>query len=131
MSVVVTVTSNRFPEIARKLPVEAGKIVQKTLFAGQTWVRISMAEQKSGRAYGAHTASAPGETPAMDTGALANSIQTEMDSQTSGTIFTNMEYAAYLEFGTRKMAARPFMAPMAEAIRPEFLSEMAALEKRL
>lgn len=60
-----------------------------------------------------HRASAPGEPPARLTGNLEKTIKTK----TSG--FTQMEYSAgggrvnyahYLEEGTRKMEPRPFMS---------------------
>ncbi len=77
-------------------------------------------DRKSGRLYRIrvrgeminHRASAPGEAPARLTGALEKTIKTK----TSG--FTQMDYSAgggrvnyagFLEDGTRKMAARPYM----------------------
>ena len=44
------------------------------------------------------------------TGALRNSIKTEC-SGTHAEISANCSYAGYVEFGTYKMAARPFMVP--------------------
>lgn len=78
-----------------------------------------MAEAKSGHIYGSHQASAPGEAPAIDTGVLVNSIQTEIDGLTA-VVGTNQEYAPVLEFGGAKMAPRPFLASAFEAAAPEF-----------
>jgi HK97 gp10 family phage protein len=69
--------------------------------------------QKTGRVYkrGAveHQASAPGEAPASDTGQLVNSITTEYDEEALvGKIGVHTGYAGFLEFGTQKMAPRPF-----------------------
>lgn len=44
------------------------------------------------------------------TGALRSSIKTEC-SGTHAEISANCSYAGYVEFGTYKMAARPFMVP--------------------
>ena len=64
----------------------------------------------SGRVYGGHVASAPGQYPASDTGRLVGSIGAEI-SPTSATVGTNVEYGPYLEFGTSRMAARPWLLP--------------------
>lgn len=61
-----------------------------------------------------HQASAPGEPPATDTGRLVNSIVGDakvVGKQVQGYLEARTAYAGYLEFGTRKMAARPFMTP--------------------
>lgn len=59
-----------------------------------------------------HVASAPGEPPASDTGRLANSIRTEYNVATlTGRVVADAAYAAYLEYGTQRMAPRPFLRP--------------------
>lgn len=61
-----------------------------------------------------HQASAPGEPPATDTGRLVNSIVGDakvIGKQVQGYLEARTDYAGYLEFGTRKLAARPFMTP--------------------
>lgn len=62
-----------------------------------------------------HTASAPGEPPASDTGFLANNITAEVVvrplTQVYGIVRSTAPYSAHLEFGTQKMAARPFLQP--------------------
>lgn len=63
---------------------------------------------------GPHQASRPGEPPAPDTGRLRNSVRT-IDTSNAKRIRvrvgTPVKYAPWLEFGTRYMAARPFMRP--------------------
>lgn len=127
---VVTITYNRFPQIAAKLPREAHDIVQETVLDIEGRVKAEMAGPKSGRMYGGHQASAPGEAPAVDTGALISSVQTDVQG-TEGSVFTNMESAPYLEYGTSQMAPRPFFTPAAEAARPDFERKMRNLEDRL
>jgi HK97 gp10 family phage protein len=85
-------------------------------FILETAVKVSMsASSHSGRVYYGHRASAPGETPAVDTGVLVNSINTQLVSSSNTSalaeVGTGVEYAEFLEFGTSKMAARPFMRP--------------------
>ena len=67
-------------------------------------------------------------TVPMDTGALKNSI-TSTVSGLSGEVAPHTEYALYVEAGTRKMAARPYMRPAAEKVRPLFLKAMAEIVK--
>lgn len=130
--IVARLTHNRFPEIAAKLPREAAKITKKTALRIEETAKTSMAGPKSGRMYGAHQASAPGESPAIDTSTLANSIQTEPESGAVHVVHTgDVESAAHLEFGTVHMAPRPFLGPAASQEEPEFLREMADLERRL
>ncbi|MGP1664479.1 MAG: hypothetical protein ACTS5I_00900 [Rhodanobacter sp.] len=127
---MVRITLNRFPEIARALPREVGEIVEETVIDIDTNIATGMAASHSGAWYGGHQASAPGEMPAIDTGALVNSIQTEVQG-TEGAVYTNAEYAEHLEYGTVNMAARPYMTPAAEQARKPFLRKMTNLESRL
>ena len=80
---------------------------------------------KTGRKYGKHRASAPGEAPASDTGRLASSIvMIEEDAGLSWRILAKTKYALYLEFGTQgrvmdggrvgRIEPRPFMLPAFE-----------------
>ncbi len=87
----------------------------------------------TGRQYGRHRASAPGEPPATDTGRLANSI-TFSGSSKSGKIESEVKsivnYAAYLEYGTRTMAKRPSWLPAILQEKPKFQKRLdAALRK--
>lgn len=53
----------------------------------------------------------------VDTGRLRNSISHTHDKNTAY-IGTNVEYAPYVEMGTKKMAARPYLKPaIADHIR--------------
>ena len=132
MRTVVTLTHNRFPEIIRALPREAGEIVEETVLDIETNIKIGMASAHNGEWYGSHQASAPGEMPAIDTGALAASIQTDVQ-KTKGTVYTNMEYSEYMEWGAPAagIEPRPFMTPAAEAARGPFLRKLRNLESRL
>jgi HK97 gp10 family phage protein len=65
---------------------------------------------KSGRKYGNHTSSAPGQSPANWTGELLRSIKVQKDKNKSF-VYITAKYAQFLEFGTSKMRARPFIMP--------------------
>ena len=66
-----------------------------------------------------HRASAPGEPPATDTGYLVSNIFTNIDTDGLGaSVGSRAEYSSYLEIGTQKMAARPFLQPALEENKP-------------
>ena len=58
-------------------------------------------------------ASAPGEYPMSDTGRLANNVVANLPTSgnISAEVGTNVQYGRYLEFGTSRMAARPWLLP--------------------
>jgi len=124
MKIVATLKFNKIPEMTVRMRREASDVVKKTALGIGRESREMMQEPKSGRIYYRggveHQASAPGEAPAIDMGALVNSIQTEMESELTGVTFTNMEYAEVLELGGKRLAARPFLTPAAEKMRRPF-----------
>jgi len=61
-----------------------------------------------------HRASAPGQAPASDTGNLVSKITVKQKSLNVVHVESNADYSAYLEYGTSKMEARPFMFPAFE-----------------
>lgn len=72
-----------------------------------------------------HQASAPGESPAVDTGALRQSIDSTIgptDGGARGIVSATQSYAVNLEFGTERMAPRPFLS----RIQREFLERIKA-----
>ena len=67
-----------------------------------------------------HTASAAGQPPATDTGFLVNNIVLDIDTNGLGAnVESRADYSSFLEFGTSKMAARPFMQPALEENKPK------------
>lgn len=50
------------------------------------------------------------------TGNLKNSIHTWREGPSHYAVGTTVEYAPYVEFGTRRMAARPYLRPAAEIV---------------
>ena len=75
---------------------------------------------KSGRLYEkynprrTHRASAPGQPPASDTGNLVRNIKVNQKNKDVAEVQSNAPYSAFLEFGTSKMLARPFLFPAFE-----------------
>ena len=71
-----------------------------------------------------HTASAPGQPPMTDTGRLVNSIEFDKIGDLTATVGSKLAYAPYLEYGTSRMAARPFFRPAIEEIRPKYMTRL-------
>lgn len=95
--------------------------VGKALFHGgeiiQTEAQISIT---TGAVSGKnHVPSAPGQPPNQDTGVLAGNIRTTQTAPLVVEVSSSAPYAAHLEFGTSRMAARPYMAPARDKKRSE------------
>ena len=66
----------------------------------------------------------------LDTGRLRNSITYKaVRTERAVYIGTNVEYAPYVELGTRKMRARPFLKPAATEHNDEYKKIMEAALK--
>ena len=87
--------------------------------------------QRSGRVYrkypyrSTYTASAPGEAPARRTGNLrlhwngtVESRKTSSGFEVTAVLESQEKYSVYLEYGTRRMAPRPFHDRIIEKARP-------------
>lgn len=95
--------------------------VGKALFAGGEMIAV---EAQIGITTGAvsgktHVVSQPGDYPNQDTGVLGNNIETNQVAPLIVEVSSNAPYAAALEFGTSRMAARPHMRPARDAKRKE------------
>src|SRR5579883_1482086 len=104
--VVARIVFNRLPELQGQLRIRASQAVRKAAFDIE--------------------ARAKAVVP-VRTGNLKNSIQTTIESELSTVVGTAVHYAPYVEFGTRRMAPRPYLGPAAEAVRPSFEAAMKEL----
>lgn len=52
------------------------------------------------------------------TGTLQRSIHTEHPKQGEWTVGSKIHYAGFVEYGTRKMAAQPYLRPAWETVQP-------------
>lgn len=80
-----------------------------------------------GQAPRQHQASAPGEPPAVDTGNLINSGYAMQKRLGLWEVGFTAEYAAPLEYGTARIAPRPFLRPALEAYRQMFYDALRAV----
>lgn len=109
IAVKTSIRNNRIPEVAAKFPAAVSFAVKKAAFDIE-------AEAKR---------MAP-----VDTGRLSGSISANV-KRFSATIAPHTEYDAYVELGTWKMSAQPYMRPAADKVEPEFTAAMVDLIKRL
>lgn len=99
----VVVDKVKLENLIRTHPQKAINFLDAMAFEGEGYTKRSFTVSPS----------EPGEAPGVDTGTLKNSIHVENTGRFKRAIAAGTDYAPHLEFGTSKMAARPFMMPMA------------------
>lgn len=105
-TVVARVLFNRFGELRGQLRQRAGQVVRKTALDIEARAKAAVP---------------------VDTGTLKNSIQAEQVEAFSWQVGTPVEYAPYVEYGTSRAAAQPYLGPAAEAARGPFEQAMKQL----
>lgn len=102
---------------------KAGQLIETTAKQSITEGAVSGA---------AHVPSAAGQPPNEDTGALRRSIETRLSAQSTTPSVEvvaggpTADYAVHLEYGTSRMAARPFMKPAVDKNRARVAQEVGA-----
>ncbi len=127
MTTIKITVQDKTPELFQKLQAGVERFVQKGAAYVKGQLQASMAEPKSGRLYGRHRASAPGQSPAVDSSNLTGSIAVIMQNSLEAKIGTPVEYALWLETGTSRMRARPLWDRTAKEVLPT-LDAMLAKE---
>jgi HK97 gp10 family phage protein len=125
------ITEDMKKEIATALFVGGLKIEENAKLSIQR-------EVKTGRVYRrrtvTHIASAAGQAPANDTGRLVNSFNVSQSADQMVVAIKSggatVDYAVSLEYGTEKMAPRPFMKPALEKSRAFIQKRMVTGIKR-
>ena len=118
------------PEIIKQMKANGARLSLRTAYEGQAYMWEEMGKPKSGRMYGSHQASAPGEAPAIDTFEYGQSIKVESDSDGFATIGTDSELGPWLEYGTSKMEPRPHFQPTFDYMAERFKQGLAELMAR-
>ncbi len=67
----------------------------------------------------------------VDTGALRSSIQSRFPTKLTGEVTVGVNYAIYVEYGTYKMRAQPFLAPALREVESAFQRAVGAALERL
>ena len=105
----------------RRLQDGAAKAANRVVYVGADMIRaeahrLISAGSVSGKN---HVPSKPGEPPNRDTGALQAGLETTQPGPLVAEVRSNAAHAAPLEFGTSKMAERPYMRPARDAKAPD------------
>lgn len=129
--------------VAAEVAFEVGKINRQVVSRARRGTNILrnsamvvLGHDGSGRRYGRHVASSPGQPPAPDTGNLrrnwreasfvtANGLGRGIDVKLQ--ITSDTFYAKFLEHGTSRMAARPFVERIKTKARPDIVALFAGI----
>jgi HK97 gp10 family phage protein len=106
----IEVIRNDFAKIAARLPAAVDPIVAESAAAVENAWKA-----------GVH----------VRTGRYRDSIHTTRTGAGAYTVTTDVEYAVYQEFGTRRMAAHPAMVPAVEREQQRFIGRLSHLESGL
>ena len=105
-----TLDDNKVKEYVTRGTMMVQNTAKKSIMAGGTGKTYQKYEPRR-----THTASAPKQPPASDTGFLVSQITMDVDVKPNGTvvgqIISAAPYSKHLEFGTVNMTERPFMQP--------------------
>ncbi len=106
------------PEVKAKLDSQLVKNLHRAAITYKNEVKRVLSESPP--------ASAPGEPPHRDTGRLRASISHEVDeSAKTARVGTNVKYGKFLELGTSKMAARPYLRPTWDRLQEQLKKILA------
>lgn len=106
IAVTMTLTHDRLPKLRGALRRRASLLVRKAALDIEAQAKM---------------------TVPVRTGNLKNSLRAVQESELSAVVGTAVVYAPYVEFGTTRMAPRPYLLPAAEAVRPAFLAAFERL----
>lgn len=132
----MAVTHNSdIPALIARMEARAERAVDDTLTDFGRALLAEFQAPKSGRVYvkaggRKHQASAPNEPPAIDEAALAASFEPRRETAYRAVVMiggARAPYAVYLEFGTTKMAQRPYWSAAIEAVRPAWEARVAGI----
>lgn len=128
------IDTTKLEALARSMDTSNDQLIRSIASNVEAVVKTSMKpgnyrvykRTKSGRV---HRSSAPGNPPAPDTGALKTNITVVKKGHGRYWVQDGVEYGIYLELGTSRMAARPFMVPAIERAARWFERRFAELFK--
>lgn len=106
--------SSEFAELAGGVVFEASDAVRSEAHNSITRGAVSGA---------GHVASAPGEPPNEDTGDLRTGVTNAQTGPLTAQVKASAAHSRPLEFGTSKIAARPFMRPARDKAAPAAIKE--------
>jgi len=114
---------NHFPAISSEILNQLEQAIAKATLDIEAQVKDGWSSSSPSRA---------GDPPGIDTGTLANSIESDINrSELTGEVGTALEYGPHLEFGTTRMPARPWLRPAVAKVAPSFEAYLRSIEDHL
>jgi HK97 gp10 family phage protein len=108
-------------KLAKLSGADLTKAAGRVLFTGAAMIQAEAQNSivRGSISKGGHVVSLPGQPPNNDTDHLKDNIETSQPSPLTAEVRSEAEYAAALEWGTSKMAARPYMRPARDKMAPK------------
>lgn len=103
---------------SQKVRTDAIKAIQRGTKSGRVYQRSGGQNLSA-----THQASAPGQAPATDTGTLASSIKAD-SRNLNGRVYSDLQYAFWLEYGTLTMEPRPYLNPALQGNKGYFIDQL-------
>jgi hypothetical protein len=136
-AIVIELVYNHFPALSSQLVQQVDALCEDTAYRALRAAQIAIeSPPKTGKIYRhgkhgqiSHQASAPGEAPASDIGALSDNAKIMQEKLAMWDVLFYQEYAAVLEFGNAAgtLLPRPYLRPAIEGVRARFDAGMRKL----
>lgn len=110
ITATIEIKTNKLPGMASALNRRVAEICESAAFACEAQAKVN----------------AP-----VDTGTLRNSIQAEPERPQSWIVAPHTDYAVFVELGTGRQHAQPYLTPAAELVRPIFIGQMQAVPSEI
>jgi hypothetical protein len=105
---------SRVPQAIAIIHRGSGEMVSRAAITIQDKAKQLLSRPGTGRIYGKHQASAPGQPPTVQTGFLRRSVQVDLraikNQNPRARVGTFIPYGKHLEFGTLNIARRPWLS---------------------
>ena len=124
---IETRIENHIPELFQKLEAAVSRFVQTSAADLGEAARVAMGGPRSGRLYGSHQASAPGEPPASRSGKYLSGIEVLEGSSLEAKVGASVPYAPILEYGLNRPLWSKVLTEMLPTLEAKLADEIAGL----
>lgn len=118
---------NKIPELFQKLEAAVSRFVQTSAAGIGEAAKTAMGGPRSGRLYGSHQASAPGEPPASRSGKYLSSIEVLEGSSLEAKVGASVSYAPILEYGLNRPLWSKVLTEVLPTLEAKLADEIAGL----
>lgn len=115
------------PELFQKLEAAVSRSIKGAADDAAEVAKTSMRAPKSGRIYGRHRASAPGESPASRTGRYLSGIEVVEQSSLEAKVGASAEYGPLLEYGLDRPLWQQTLTEILPNLEDRLASEISTI----